>query len=270
MLRQTLKNAVLDTITRIGGDDKGRVTLPVLAGPGKGLRFSFDLSRRIEAAYVTGRYDTAQVTTFVRLLKPGAVVWDIGPYLGFYSAVASRIVGPSGQVVAFEPDPENLERCRQNMELNHITNVKFIHAAIGAPVGTVTLIKTPNTNSHIDGTFIGDDRADYATRKAARQEELTVRCLSLDEAFLDSSIPSPDVIKIDIEGAEQFALEHADRIAAELSPVIMLELHNPECDRAAWKFSQRTGYKLLSLETGKYFTKESDVHGTVLCTRERA
>lgn len=267
MLRQAAKNLVLDAVTSVFGDKTGKVTLPVLAGPGRGLRFSFDLSRRIEAAYVTGRYDVAQVRTIARIARPGMVVWDIGTYLGFYAAVASRLVGPTGRVIAFEPDPENLARATHNARLNSLLNVEFIQAAIGEPVGSITLVKTPNTNSHIDGAFVGNDRADYSTRAADRSEALTVRCMSLDEAYLDPAIPNPDFIKLDIEGAEQFALQHADRLSAEKGPVIMLELHNPECDRAAWDFSLRTGYRLLSLETGKYFESAEEVHGTVLCTK---
>ena len=267
MLRQAAKNLVLDAVTSVFGDATGKVTLPVLAGPGRGLRFSFDLSRRIEAAYVTGRYDVAQVRTVARFARPGMVVWDVGTYLGFYAALASRLVGPKGRVVAFEPDPENLARARHNAKLNSLGNVEFIQAAIGEPVGTITLVKTANTNSHIAGAFVGNNRADYSTRAPNAWESMTVRCMSLDEAYLDPAIPNPDFIKLDIEGAEQFALQHADRISSELSPTIMLELHNPECDLAAWEFSRLTGYRLFSLETNEYFTRAEEVHGTVLCTK---
>jgi FkbM family methyltransferase len=259
---------LLDSVTWVWGDGQGRVTLPVLAGPGRGLRFSFDLSRRIEAAYVTGRYDTSQVTTFAKIVKPGMVVWDIGTYLGFYAAVASRLVGPAGRVVAFEPDPENLERARHNAKLNSLTNVDFVEAAIGEPVGHVALIKTRNTNSHIEGAFVGRDRADYLTRAPNHRETIRAQCLSLDEAYRDPWIPRPDVIKLDIEGAEQFALKYVDTLAAEVGPIIMLELHNPECDAAAWEFSQRTGYRLRSLETGRVLLRAEEVQGTVLCTKE--
>jgi FkbM family methyltransferase len=268
MLRQAAKNLVLDAVTSVFGDESGKVTLPVLAGPGRGLRFSFDLSRRIEAAYVTGRYDVAQVRTIARFAKPGMVVWDVGTYLGFYAAVASRLVGPGGRVIAFEPDPENLARAKHNAKLNKLENVEFIQAAIGEPVGSIALVKTANTNSHIDGAFVGSSRRDYSTRRPGTSETVTVRCMSLDQAYLDPSIPNPDFIKLDIEGAEQFALRHADRMSSELSPVIMLELHNPECDRAAWDFAQRTGYRLFSLETNQYFTRAGQVHGTVLCTMQ--
>jgi FkbM family methyltransferase len=269
MIRQTAKNLALDVLTSAWGDSDGRVTLPVIAGPGRGLRFAFDLSRRIEAAYVTGRYDVAQVRTICQLATPGMVVWDVGTYLGFYSALVSRIVGPTGKVVAFEPDPENLSRAQHNARLNSLTNIQFVHAAIGEPVGEITLIKTANTNSHIDGAFVGRDRADYATRAPEHADTVTVPCMSLDQAYLDPTIPNPDIIKLDIEGAEQFALRHCDRLAREVGPVIMLELHNPECDSAAWDFAQETGYRLFSLETNQYFTSRSEVHGTVLCTREK-
>jgi FkbM family methyltransferase len=268
MLKQAAKNLVLDTLVKLAGDPDGLVRLAVLRGPARGLRFSFDLSRRIEAAYVTGRYETDQVRRIAEMVRSGMVVWDIGVYLGFYTALFARLVGAHGKVVGFEPDPTNLERARANIRLNGFQNVTFVEAAIGEPVGEAVLIKTRNTNSHIHGAFVGNNAEEYRERTLLEHEEITVRCLSLDQAYADPGIPKPDVVKIDIEGAEEFALQHLHLLAADVGPTIILELHNPRCDAAAWEFARREGYRLISISTGQPLTSPQEVQGTLLCLPE--
>jgi FkbM family methyltransferase len=267
MFRLKAKDLLLDCLTALLGNTDKRVTLPVFAGPGKGLKFSFDLSRRIEAAYVVGRYDLPQLRTFAALVQPGMTVWDIGSYLGFYAAVASRRVGSSGAVVVFEPDPENMQRTRYNLALNRCENVQFVEAAIGPPIESVSLVRTPDTNSHIEGSFVGHSVTDYSARAARPTNRIDVRCMSLDQAYADPAIPNPGLIKIDIEGAECVALRHGVLMARELAPQMIVELHNPECDRAAWEFAVASDYDLLSLETNLVFTRAEEVHGSVLCTK---
>ena len=65
---------------------------------------------------------------------------------------------------------------------------------------------------------------------------------------------------------EETALAHCDRLIREKNLFILLELHNPECDAAAWEFSKRMGYSLSSVERGKPILSREEVHGTLLCT----
>jgi hypothetical protein len=89
-----------------------------------------------------------------------------------------------------------------------------------------------------------------------------IECISLDQAVLERGLPKPHLIKLDIEGAEKDALEHAAYIFGRVRPLLLLELHNPECDLAAWSFSRHFGYELYSLDDEK---KATQVHGTLLC-----
>jgi Methyltransferase FkbM domain len=75
--------------------------------------------------------------------------------------------------------------------------------------------------------------------------------MSLDQALLEKGLPQPDLIKVDIEGAEKDALRYGEHMFGQVRPLLLLELHNPECDRAAWDFSRRFCYELKSLDTGK-------------------
>lgn len=246
------------------GDENGRVLLPVLRGPAKGLRFRLDLQNRMETAYFLGTYESTIVKKIAHICQKGWTVWDCGTYLGFYTVLFAKLVGPEGRVVAFEPDPRNMLRTRENVALNKFNNVQFIHAAIGAPVGEIEFILSDNTNSHIPGSYVGATAEEYA--KIERVDALIrVPCLSLDEAFLNRDIPRPQLIKLDIEGAEKEALQHAHRITSEAKPLIVLELHNPECDAAAWRFAQSVGYSLQSLTDGRVLQTPEEVGGTLLC-----
>jgi hypothetical protein len=89
--------------------------------------------------------------------------------------------------------------------------------------------------------------------------------MSLDQALLEKGLAKPNLIKMDIEGAEKDALRHAEHMFHRVRPLLVLELHNPECDRSAWDFSCRFRYELRSLDTGAIFTNPEDVRGTLLC-----
>jgi FkbM family methyltransferase len=264
IIKRTIKRVMASVITRTLGDECGLVVLPTLSGPARGLRFKLNLKAFIEPLYFLGTYEKNEVKTVANLCKEGWVVWDCGIYLGYYTNLFARLVGASGKVIAFEPDPGNIERTKENLLRNSFSNVQFVNAAIGAPVGEIDFVISHDTNSHIAGAYIGKDYQDYATRER-RDDWIRVCSMSLDEAYSSETIPKPNLIKIDIEGAEVDALPNAHRIATELRPLMILELHNPECDAAAWAFAHSVGYELQSLDTGKLITRKEDVTGTLLC-----
>jgi len=247
------------------GDDDGRVLLPVLRGPAKGLWFKFDLIKKKESAYLWGRYDTEILRKIQKICKPGWTVWDCGTYLGFYTAFFARLVGSKGKVVAIEPDPFNIDRTKQNIALNGFDNVEFFQAAIGRPIGQAEFLLNEGSNSHLDGTWVwGVDK-----ELASKQHRILVKCLSLDQLIEEQEIPAPNLIKLDIEGAEEVALKYTIKIITQFKPMIVLELHHPECDRAAWEFAKESNYSLVSLDSGKACLKREDVFGTLLCTPQQ-
>lgn len=229
------------------------------------MRFRFDLSTRQEVGPLLGTHEKKEVCLAAKLCRPGWVVWDCGIYMGYYTALFARLVGPQGRVVAFEADPRNLARAKEHIALNGFPNVQFIHAAIGAPVGQTEFILSDNTNSHLPGAYVGATREEYARDVERVDGRIRVRCLSLDEAYQEEALPPPDLIKIDIDGAEKEALPHAYTLAENRRPLILLELHNPECDAAAWEFAQKTGYLLQSVDTGDMLKTREEIHGTLLC-----
>lgn len=265
-LRAIARDTAYNSITRVLGDREGFVQVPVLRGPARGLRFRLRLrDGYVESAYFLGKYDLRILKRLEAIVGRGWTVWDCGTYLGFYTAFFARLVGPSGRVIGIEPDERNLRRTEQHMRLNGLTNVALLNAAVGAPLGRTEFVRDAATNSHIPGCYIGVTPEGYL---AGREESATVqvKCISLDQARLETGAPRPDLIKLDIEGAESVALKYAQDLIADAVPLIVLELHNPECDEAAWEFALATGYTLTDLQTGRSVERRADVHGTMLCT----
>src|SRR5688572_3141643 len=220
------QRAIARAAHRVMADRDGLTRLRVLRGPARGLRLAIDLRVGGEAAYITGRHEPVVSRRVAALVQPGSTVWDCGAYIGYYTLIFARQVGPRGRVVTFEPNPHLLERVRENVRLNRIDTVELAGIAIAAGTSTVTFEVTESTASHIAGAYVG-----AAFQASEPVQRLEVPALSLDDAM--GRFGAPGLVKLDIEGGETFALPHAHRLANEVRPTFFIELHNPDAVAAA-------------------------------------
>lgn len=240
-----------------------RFVLPVLRGPARGLRFSIDFSIRGEAGYVTGRWEKNFLSILRDICKPGMNVWDCGTHIGFYTAFIARAVAP-GRVLAVEPDPQNAERTRETIRVNKLTNAAVLERAIADSSGTLEFVGDGHpTQRHLLGTFVGVKDSGYSGHS------FSVKSVSIDDLFADTNVVTPDLIKLDIEGAEGDALRASQMLGRKHRPIIAIELHNPNGDEALWHFCQSNRYSMRSVETGRAITNREDVHDRIICTPER-
>jgi FkbM family methyltransferase len=150
------------------------------------------------------------------LLAPGAVFFDIGANVGFFSVIAARMVGPTGTVVAFEPLPANVVGLRANAARNGMDQVRVIAAAVGDRAATVALQVTSDpTHARLREVRERDDAID----------ELEVPMVTVDELVDAGVIPPPTVIKLDVEGAEVAALRGMTGTLRRHRPTVVCELH---------------------------------------------
>jgi FkbM family methyltransferase len=180
----------------------------VRSGPARGIRLLVDLRR--EKFYWTGAYEPAVQAALAQRLRPGMRVWDVGAHVGFFSLLAARLVGPGGEVHAFEPLAENRERLDGNVRLNGFTQVVVHPDAVGADVAEVAFYTHGST---LMGSVVGDD---------ARGAVPSVRQTTLDA--LSATLPSPDLIKIDVEGAELDVIRGAPGLRASVRPDLVVEV----------------------------------------------
>ena len=75
--------------------------------------------------------ERAKLKQFVRRLRRGKAVWDVGANVGLYTLPSARAVGPTGRVYAFEPMPRNLGLLRRHLAMNRLSNVEIYDVAVG-------------------------------------------------------------------------------------------------------------------------------------------
>jgi FkbM family methyltransferase len=128
-----------------------------------------------------------------RRLRRGDVFVDVGSNLGYYSLLASGIVGPEGKVVAIEASPSIYWRLLQSLKTNSCDNVRPVNVAVSSMPGRVTIYAGPPYNSGATSTLPG-------WRHGKPEAEVTA--LPLSQVLTVEEIKRARLIKIDVEGAE--------------------------------------------------------------------
>ena len=193
--------------------------LRVLSGVARGMRMELDLAA--ERAYWLGRYERRTQDAIRRHLSPGAVFYDVGAHIGFFTLCAVRC---GARVHAFEPAPANAERLRRNAALNGAA-VDVVEAAVWDGSATVRLVRRSSGSEwRIAEERDGGWRA-TTPEGTAEAGDLAdeVRAVTLDGYA--SAHERPDLVKIDAEGAETEILRGAAALLREHSPVVICEVH---------------------------------------------
>lgn len=206
-----------------------KIALPVVRGRLKGTRF---LLASAVPAFWLGIYEAARTKAFEKIVYRGAIVFDIGAHVGFYTVLGSILTGARGRVIAFEPSPVNLAHLRDHLRLNRIRNVTVVELALSDWVGTGVLeIGAANTMGRLSSS------GTYAVNVA-----------TLDSLALARMFPPPDCIKIDVEGEENRVLRGAEGLLRKHQPAILLETHGPELSIACRSFLKSLGYAVQSVD----------------------
>jgi FkbM family methyltransferase len=231
--------------------------LPILRGPARGLRLSIDFGVGGEGSYILGRHESAVTQQLAGLIQPDWTVWDCGSHIGFFTVLFGRAVGPKGRVIAFEPDPNKLERVRRNVQLNQFSWVECVGVAIAGEDEVIRFRVQPAATSHVVGAYVG--REPPALPDSA--DLIEVPAITLDAAL--QAFPQPNLVKLDIEGSELIALQHATRLLAEVRPLLAIELHNPEADALVGRLATQHRYDIFAPDGQRILDRER-VGGHVL------
>jgi FkbM family methyltransferase len=129
-----------------------------------------------------------------RRLCPGDLFVDIGANVGYYSLLASSVVGRSGGVVAIEASPSIYVKLKRNIEANQCENVRVVNIAVSNSAGHVTIYSGPPDNRSATSTL-----QDWRDGKP----EAKVVALPLDQILTEGEIQRVRLVKIDVEGAER-------------------------------------------------------------------
>jgi FkbM family methyltransferase len=179
-----------------------------------------------------GSYEAAKQAHLAKVIQKGHVVYDIGANVGFYSLLAAQCSGSQGTVHAFEPLPENLEYLRRHVALNEARNITVHPVAVSDHAGTMQFAR-------------GENRS---TGQLGGQGDLIVKTVVIDELVFTEYLAVPQVMKIDVEGAEKNVLQGAQRVLQEHHPIIFLATHGCEVHRECCELLRGWGYTVSGLD----------------------
>ena len=194
-------------------------------------------------AFYTGDLDPKISWVCARIVKPGDTVVDIGANIGIVSLWLSKLVGPTGRVHAFEPNPELCEVLSQAIRRNQASNIRPHAVALGARTEQMDLrIRSGNTGS---GSLVQrDGLRDYKV--------FSVPVRTLDSVVAEERIESIRLIKIDVEGFEAEVFQGGLRTLQTTRPqAILFEFverwEGRLSDQPVFQILQGAGYGFFSI-----------------------
>lgn len=202
-------------------------------GLGKGLWIHAD--PRFELGYTNGDHEPWIQELLRAELRSGDCYYDVGAHTGFFSLIASRFVGPSGRIVAFEPDPQNAAALKANIAKNGLTQVAVVERAVWSSPGPVTFERAADSSNRTQGHV--------SPEAGARLDAISVCAVRLDDFLLSERYPAPRLVKMDVEGGEWEALQGARRLLVEARPKLLCEVHAPAQVSQIRRYLESFGYR---------------------------
>lgn len=189
--------------------------LPAALG---GAAFACDLRDMIaREVFFTGGY-APQETALVRaVLRPGATFVDVGANWGYFTLLAAHRVGAGGRVVALEPDPRLFALLQRNVAMNGLGMVDVVRVAAADRAGELQLAGYDAAGGNWGVSSLMADAAG---------ERFSVDAATVDEVLDARGVDSVDLLKMDIEGAEEMALRGMEAgLARGRYRRVLMELH---------------------------------------------
>lgn len=212
---------------------KGERWLPVLLRPG--------LARPVllpEASHWISYkgYEPEALAWVVANVGPGEVCFDVGGHLGVYALLLAESVGPEGRVFTFEPYGPSADLLWRTLEANGVMDrVELVRAAVDSTDGGQVSL------------FVGDSPSEVSVHPhATRPLRLAVPKVSLDAFGQRRGLQRVDLVKMDIEGAEERALRGAIELLRQFRPRVLLEAHGRPGAEAI-EFLRSLGYTITSI-----------------------
>jgi FkbM family methyltransferase len=191
--------------------------------------------------YFMGAFEPVESYLFNRLLRPGMTVIDAGANIGQYTLLGATAVGSAGSVHSFEPVPDTFAHLQVHISVNRLTNVKLNPTALWHEDSTVMLSLPPETADNAGSWTI--------TAAESQTSTIAVEAISLDTYAARRRMARVDVIKMDIQGAEPFALAGARDLLTRWHPTLLMEIHRPSLaalgssPEALWEELSSLGYR---------------------------
>jgi FkbM family methyltransferase len=199
----------------------------ILRGPLRGMKWIIGASSH---ACWTGTYEVDRLNAFAAAIWPAATVYDIGANVGIYALLASVKAGSLAKVYAFEPLERNLRYLRRHMTINQVQNCVILEAAVSNTEGKLRFSAAP---------------WEFSMGRLSKDGEMEVSSVTLDNCIYgEKRLSPPDIVKIDVEGAELEVLEGASKTLTEFHPILFVEVHGDQRHRDCRDFLIAKSYRV--------------------------
>ena len=223
----------------VGANDL--VWVRVEAGAAQGLWI--ELNPHTGHGYARGETETVVQDFISSHICPTDIFYDLGANIGLFSLIAARITEGTGNVFSFEPDAQNAERLRRNVQHNGLTNVTLVESGVWSYSTELQFSAAPASSPDRGvGTFVATGH---------KLSDPLLHVVSIDD--FTRGAPPPTAIKCDVEGAEMEMLKGARATLERHHPWILCEMHSRENDRAGREFLQALGYACKTVDDTHVF-----------------
>src|SRR5216684_1948368 len=171
-----------------------------------GSWFSLDLSDYIQRHIYAGSFEREESGIVRKMVHTGMTFVDVGANVGYYTALAAQLVGPTGSVFSFEPSAYAFPRLSRMIEINRLTCARAINCGLSDIAGEALLFGA-----------VDDDFYDIHTATMVPNDNphrAVVRTETLDRMAEQLNIKQIDFLKIDVDGFEPVVLQGAARLIA--------------------------------------------------------
>ena len=225
----------------------------VNAGPARGICFKIRMPD--DKGIWTGTYEVQFATRVADAVKLGSVAYDIGGWHGFFSGVMSA--QGAAQVHVFEPLPANIARIQEFIGLNPEKSITLHNCAVGEHDGEMDLLVMQETSmAKLETSTFQIDSSPAARIKVILR--------SID-SVVAAGAPPPNLIKIDVEGAEVMVLSGALNTLRRYRPVIFIEVHSSHLLENCKKLLAAEGYWISFADANPELARAKDIFQIQAC-----
>ncbi len=206
---------------------RGLLLTRVQSGPLSGMVLELDPRMQIDA--VIGRYEAVVQDVIEEVLDRGAIAYDIGAHLGYFTLLMASCVRGGGRIVSFEPDPNIAHGLERNVERNRAqggAEIVLVAAAVDEEPGRAAFTVGRETSRG---------------RLSSQQGDLEVEVMTLDDVW--DRFGRAALIKIDVEGREAGVLSGGEQALKTRDAVFIIEAHSEELQQQCLSILKRHGYR---------------------------
>ncbi|WP_186435022.1 FkbM family methyltransferase [Gillisia sp. Hel_I_86] len=203
------------------------MVIPILTGPLRGKKW---IAGSHNNSVWLGTYESNQSLKFVQKSKESQIFLDLGAHAGYYTLLY-KSVNKAATVYSFEPVETNYGFLQKHIKMNNLNNIFHFKKAVADKEGVLRFAR---------GNSVGG--------KLSLEGDMNVCAIKLSRFIKEKIIQFPDLIKMDIEGAEYQVLKDLEPFLKSQKPVIFLSTHGDDIREACLNLMKSLDYKIIPLD----------------------